>query len=530
MQNAVIRVPALEHAPVQRLINGPESFTPDNQFLLGEAPEVKRFFVGAGFNSAGIASAGGAGKALAEWIVAGHPTMDLWPVDIRRFARWHGNERWLRERMVEAPGLHYAVAYPAARLQDRARRQALAAPRAPRQARAPSSGRRWAGSGRTGSRPAAPGRRPSIRSAAQNWMPCSAAEHRAAREAVAVFDQTSFSKFLLEGRDAESVLQRLCANDVAVPPGKVVYTGMLNERGGYESDLTVTRLASRRLLHRDRHRPGDARRRLDQAPHPRRTRGPALTDVTSSRAVLAVMGPRSRALLERLTDSDLSNAAFPFGTMQEIGVGHATVRAIRITYVGELGWELYIPVECAAGRVRCARRGRASISASATRATTRSTRSGMEKGYRAWGHDVTPDDTPLEAGPRVRRQARQGVADSSGARRSWPRRSAASASGSWSSPSRTMEARPWGDEPILRDGALVGWVTSAAFGHTLGCPVAMGYVRNADGVDRRFIESGAYEIEIAGDRVRARAHLRAPYDPDRRASARVMHAFRPSGE
>src|SRR5262249_50767985 len=242
MRNAIVRAPTLETARVRRLINGPESFTPDNQFILGEAPEVRRFFVGAGFNSAGIASAGGAGRALAEWIVEGRPTMDLWPVDIRRFARWHGNARWLRARMVEAPGLHYAIAFP---LRDfktgRDVRQSPLHGRLADRGAVFGSKMGWERANWFATDGAA---RETVYSfGRQNWLPYSALEHRAAREAVAIFDQTSFAKFLVEGRDAERLLQRLCANDVAVPLGKIVYTGMLNERGGYESELTVTRLA-----------------------------------------------------------------------------------------------------------------------------------------------------------------------------------------------------------------------------------------------------------------------------------------------
>jgi glycine cleavage system T protein len=514
MTNAIIRVPLLETAPVQRLVNGPESFTPDNQFILGEAPELRRFFVGAGFNSAGIASAGGAGKALAEWIVEGRPTMDLWPVDIRRFAGWHGNERWLRERMVEAPGLHYAIAYP---LRDfktgRGVRRSSLHERLSARGAAFGSKMGWERANWFATGGARPETVYSF--GAQNWMPYSAEEHRAVREAVAVFDQTSFSKFLLEGRDAEGVLQRLCANDVAVPPGKVVYTGMLNEHGGYESDLTVTRLGpeayfivtgtAQSIRDADwigRNIPDGAQARL--------------TDVTSSRAVLAVMGPNSRALLGRLTDSDLANAAFPFGTMQEIGVGNATVWAIRVTYVGELGWELYIPVECAAGVYDAIIAAGADLGLrDAGYYALDSLR--LEKGYRAWGHDVTPDDTPLEAGLEfaVKLDKASGFL---GREALVAQRARGIRKRLVTFTLREKEARPWGDEPILRDGALVGWVTSAAFGHTLGCPVAMGYVRNADGLDRRFIESGNYEIEIAGARVKAEPHLRAPYDP---AGARV---------
>jgi 4-methylaminobutanoate oxidase (formaldehyde-forming) len=509
MRNAVIRVPALEAAEARRLINGPESFTPDNHFILGEAPELRRFFVGAGFNSAGIASAGGAGRALAEWIVEGRPTVDLWPVDIRRFARWHGNERWLRERMVEAPGLHYAIAWP---LRDF--KSGRGVRRSPLYDRLAAKGAAF-GSKMGWERAnwfATDGGRPETvySFVRQNWMPAAAAEHRAAREAVAVFDQTSFSKFVVEGRDAEAVLQRLCANDVAVAPGRIVYTGMLNDRGGYESDLTVTRLAADRFFIVT----GTAQATRD-ADWIRRHVGAGeralLTDVTSAYAVLSVMGPRARALLERVTDADLSAAAFPFGTMQEIGLGHGVVRAMRVTYVGELGWELYAPMESATAVYDTVMAAGADLGvADAGYYALESLR--LEKGYRAWGRDVSPDDTPLEAGLEfaVRLDKPGGFVG----------REALLAQKARGIEKRLVvftladaAALPWGDEPILRDGGLVGWVTSAAFGHTLGRPVAMGYVRHAGRVDRGFIEAGRYEIEIAGERVAARAHLRAPYDP-----------------
>jgi 4-methylaminobutanoate oxidase (formaldehyde-forming) len=514
MENALIRVPALGKAGVHRLINGPESFTPDNYFILGEAPELRRFFVGAGFNSAGIASAGGAGRALAEWIVEGRPTMDLWPVDIRRFARWHGNDRFLRERVTEGVGLHYALAFPL-----REHRTGRGVRRSPLYDRLAARGAvfgskmgweraNWFATDGVGAETV-------YSFGQQNWMPYAAAEHRAVREAVAVFDQTSFAKFLLTGPDAEPVLQRLCANDVAVPPGTVVYTGMLNERGGYESDLTVTRLSDDAyfIVTGTAQVTRDAdwiRRHLDE-----RSRA-VLTDVTSSYAVLSVMGPRSRELLQRLTAADLGTAAFPFATMREIGIGHATVRATRISYVGELGWELYVPVECAAGVYDAVVAAGAELGLrEAGYYALESLR--MEKGYRAWGHEVTPDDTPLEAGLEFAVKL-----DKPGG---FIGREAVLAQKARGIGKRlailTLEdevALPWGDEPILRDGTLVGAVTSAAYGHTLGRAVAMGYVRNSDGVEPAFIESGRYEIEIAGERFAARAHLRAPYDP---ASRRV---------
>ena len=509
MRNALVRLPALETAEVRTFLNGPESFTPDNYFILGEAPEVRRYYVGAGFCSGGIAAAGGAGKALAEWIVEDRAPMDLWPADIRRFAPFHGNRRFLRERVSEIVGVHYNIAFPNRELTSgRGLRRSplherLRERRACFGAKMGWERANWFAP--DGVEPEAVysfGR--------QNWFPYAAAEHRAAREAVAVFDQTSFAKLKLEGADAEAVLQRLCANDVDVPPGRVVYTAMLNERGGFESDLTVTRLTADAYLvvtgsaqgTRDldwirRHLPAGARA--------------TVTEVTGAYAVLGLMGPRSRELLARVSDADLGPGAFPFLTSREIAIGQATARASRVTYVGELGWELYVPVE-QAGLVydELAQAGRDLGLRDAGYYALDSLR--MEKAYRAWGREVTIDDTPWEAGlgfavrldKRVPFLGREALLEQR---------------------ERTLTKRlltfvledeaalPWGDEPILRDGRVVGSVTSAAFGHTLGRAVAMGYVRDPGGVDAAYVAGGRFELDVAGDRIPARAGLAAPYDP-----------------
>ena len=271
MENALIRLPALETAEIKTFMNGPESFTPDNNFIMGEAPELKNFFVAAGFNSIGIASGGGAGRALAEWIVQGEPTLDLWPVDIRRFARFYDNDRFLKERVSEVLGLHYMMPWPNRELQSA--RPLRCSPLYDRLA----AQNALFGSKMGWERPNffAPSKddaRIDYAWERQNWFPHAAAEHKATREAVTISDLTSFSKFLVQGRDAEAALQRLCANDVAVPVGQTVYTGLLNARGTYESDLTVARIARRSLPARHRHRAGDARRRLDQAQSRRRER------------------------------------------------------------------------------------------------------------------------------------------------------------------------------------------------------------------------------------------------------------------
>ena len=512
MEQACVRIPSLETAPVRRHVNGPESFTPDNRYMLGEAPELRSFFVAAGFNSVGIASAAGAGKALAEWIVGGEPSMDLWDVDIRRFAPFQNNARYLRERTTEVVGLLYAMHWPF-RQPETARgvrrsvlHDRLAARGAVFGVVAGWERANWFATG--GVEP-----RYVYTYGRQNWFPCAAAEHRAVREGVGLFDQSSLAKLLLQGPDATAALQRLCANDVDVAVGRIVYTQMLNTRGGIECDLTVTRLAQDVYLvvtiaAAATHDADWIRRRIGEA-------RVTMTDVTSAFTVLGVMGPRSRELLSRLTDADLSSASFPFGTAREIEVGYATVRATRITYVGELGWELYAPAELALGVYEDVLAAGEDLGLRhAGYHAMDSLR--MEKGYRSWGHDIGIDDTPLEAGlsfavafkkdgfvgreallrqrggPLARRLVMFALED--------------------------PEPLLLGDEPIYRDGALVGRITSGAYGHTLGRSVGMGYVTHAPGVDGPFLRAGRWELEIATERFAATAQLEPPYDP---ASVRV---------
>ncbi|MEC9368594.1 MAG: FAD-dependent oxidoreductase, partial [Pseudomonadota bacterium] len=513
MENALIRVPALETADVKQFVNGPESFTPDGYFMLGEAPTLRNFFVGAGFNSMGIASAGGAGSALAEWIVNGSPTSDVWPVDVRRFAPFQGNDRWLKDRVKETLGLHYVMPWPNKEVEaGRPLRRSPVYHRLKERNACFGSKMGWERPLFYAPSPAEA--RIDYGFKRQNWFGWAAAEHKATREGVALFDQSSFAKLLVQGRDAEAALQRICANDVAVEPGACVYTGLLNARGGYESDLTVTRLDEQSFLVVT----GSAQAVRDRDWLARNIGADCATvaDVTSAYAVFGIMGPRSRELLSLVSDADLSSAAFPFATARDIGIGHASVRAHRMTYVGELGWELYVPVEFAAGVYEdIVRAGEALGLVHAGYYALESLR--LEKAYRAWGHELTPDDTPLEAGlgfavnfdkniPFTGRDAlltqkRDGV----------KRRLVQFV---------LEDGEPvlWGGELVLRDGVPVGDLKSAAFGHTLGAAVGLGYVHCADGVDKSFVESGRYEIDIAGERVSAKAHLRPAYDPK---SARV---------
>ncbi|MDX0998255.1 FAD-dependent oxidoreductase [Sinorhizobium medicae] len=510
MQNALIRVPQLETAEVRKFYNGPESFTPDNNFILGEAPELRNFYVGAGFNSMGIASAGGAGRALAEWIVNGAPTMDLWPVDIRRFARFNNNPRWLHDRVKETLGLHYAMPWP-----NRELHTARPFRRSPLYDRLASRGAcfgskmgweraNWfAEAGQEAETDYAFGR--------QNWHEAVKREMRATRQAAGIFDQTSFAKLLVQGRDAAKALNRICAADIDVEIGRSIYTGMLNARGGYESDLTVMRLAPDRFFivtgsAQAVHDADWIRRNIPVDAHV------TLTEVTSSYAVLALMGPNARDILGRITSADLSNAGFPFSTICEIDIGYATAFANRMTYVGELGWELIVPSEFAVGVYETLHEagrdlGLIDCGYYALEALR------IEKGFRAWSRELTPDINPYEAG-----LAFAVFLDKPGG---FIGREALVRARQAGSPVKRIvqftldDAEPmlWGGELILRDGKPVGEVRSAAYGHTLGRSVALGLIEHDEGVGREFIENGHFEIDLAGDRQSATAHLKCPYDP-----------------
>ena len=517
LELATQRVPALRDTGIKLFFNGPESFTPDNRYILGEAPEVRNFFVAAGFNSVGIQSSGGAGKVIAEWIVRGHAPMDLWDVDPRRFLPFQGTPRFLRDRTSEALGLLYEMHWPFRQYESARgiRRSPLHGHLAGRNACfgevAGWERANWY---------APKGVKPAYEYSygRQNWFGYSAAEHKAAREGVTLFDQSSFGKFLLQGRDAERVLNRICANDVAVPPGRIVYTQWLNERGGIEADLTVTRLdadaylivsaaatQARDLHWLQQHIPEDARA--------------VATDVTSSYAVLGIMGPGSRALLSRLTEADLSNSGFPFGTSRDIEMGYARLRASRITYVGELGWELYIPTEFAAGVYEAiASAGDETGLVHAGYHAMNSLR--MEKGYRHWGHDIADEDTPLQAGLSFA-VAFNKAADFIGREALLRQKAEGLTRRLVMFALEDPEPLVYHNEPIWRDGKLVGRVTSGAYGHTLGRSLCMGYVKSDTVLTNEVLLSGSYEIEVASKRYAARASLRPFYDP---TSARIKES------
>jgi heterotetrameric sarcosine oxidase gamma subunit len=511
MENAILRIPVLEQTGIRKFYNGPESFTPDNQFILGESPEVKNFFVGAGFNSVGIASAGGAGQALAEWIVDGEPTMDLVGVDIRRFGKFNGNNQWLRARVGEILGLHYSVPWP-----NREFDSARPFRRSPLHHLLAEQGACF-GSRMGWERPnffAPAGHAAEIEYSwgKQNWLPWLEEEARATREAVAVYDETSFSKYLVVGPDAEVALQWLCTADVAVPVGRAVYTGMLNSRGTYEADITVTRLAADEYLlvssaastERDK---SHLRRRMPEG------LCASVVDVTSAYAVLGVMGPKSRELLSRLSRADLSDAAFPFSTSQEIDLGYATVRATRITYVGELGYELYVPSEFAVGVYEDLMRVGADLGVrNAGYYLLEALR--LEKAYRAFGRELTPDFSPVEAGLLFACKLKTdipflGRAALEQAKSHGPRRRLVSVK------LDDSDGVMWGGELLCRDGIAVGQVTSASWGPSLGVSVGLAYLRRPDGatVDAEWLGSGKYEVNVGGRIHAATLHTKAPFDP-----------------
>jgi 4-methylaminobutanoate oxidase (formaldehyde-forming) len=516
MNNALLRIPALEVTGIKKFYNGPESFTPDNQFILGEAPEVANFFVGAGFNSVGIATAGGAGRALAEWIVEGAPSGDLTAVDIRRFAPFNGNNRWLHDRVAEILGLHYEVPWPN-------REMATARPFR----RSPVHHLLEAANANFGSKMgweranffAPTGTTPTIEYTwgKPNWLPWSAAEQANTRTNVTVFDQTSFSKYLMVGKDAEQALQWLCTADVGVPVGRSVYTGMLNARGTYESDVTVTRTGAEEFLIVSSAATTERDKDHIRKNMPEGARA-TLVDVTSAYAVFGVMGPRSRDLLSTLTTADLSGDAFGFSTSQQISLGYATVRATRVTYVGELGWELYIPAEFAVGVYE-------NLMAAGTQFgigrggyyAIESLR--LEKGYRAFGRELTPSENPVEAGLLFACKLKTDIAflgreTLEKAKAEGPRKRLIGF--------RVDASEPmlWGGELVQRDGAVAGQVTSAAWGEKTGACVGLAYVRASDNsvVTADWVNSGSYRVNVGGDLYPISISLKPIYDA---ANARV---------
>ncbi len=505
MDNAIARVPALATAGVKQLLNGPESFTPDGNFILGEAPELANCFIGAGFNAFGIASGGGAGMALAEWVAKGEAPYDLWPVDIRRFGGVHRSLDWVRARTVEAYGKHYTIAWPSEEMTS-----ARPTRRSPLYAHLKAAGACF-GEKLGWERPnwfAVAGEDPVDRYSYQRpgWFDAVGREHRAAREAAVLIDQSSFAKFTLKGPDAAKALNWIAAGNVDRAVGSLTYTQMLNDRGGIEADVTVARTAQDEFYITTG--TGFATHDFDWIA--KNLRGNCqLVDVTSGYSALSLMGPQARAILARVCPDDLSNAGFAFGLAQRISVARCPVLALRVTYVGELGWELHVASEMAVTVYEALMAAGADLGlVNAGYRAIETLR--LEKGYRAWGADIGPDHTPVEAGLAWAVKMKSGV----------PFRGrealVAQISGGVKKRLATFTAAPevilLGRETIYRDGERVGWLSSGGYGHSVGRAIGLGYVRRP-GVDAAYLASGAWELEVASERVPCLAGFEALYDP-----------------
>jgi sarcosine dehydrogenase len=509
MEQAIARVPALAEAGVKQMINGPESFTPDGNFILGSAPECANMYVGAGFNAFGIASGGGAGWVLADWVVRGEAPLDLWTVDIRRFAGMHRDRDWVRDRTCEAYGKHYTIGFP--HEEYASGRPRITSPLYDRL----KSHRAVFGSKLGWERPnwfAPEGMAPRdvYAMGRQNWFAPVGAEHAHVREAVGIFDQSSFAKYEVTGRDAVAALDHVFAGHVTKAPGRLTYTQALNSRGGIECDLTVARLAEDRfyIVTGTGFRTHDLAWIAEHLPQG----DVRVRDITEDWGVLSLMGPKARDVLARVTDADVSNAGFPFGHLREIRVAGALVRALRVTYVGELGWELHVPL-AATGAVFDAlmAAGAAEGIRPVGYRALESLR--LEKGYRAWSSDITPNDTPYEAGlgwavkmrtnrPFIGREALQRMAGAPLTKRF--------AGFTLADPDVVLVGR----ETILRDGQPVGYLTSGGYGYTIEKSVGYGYVRSEAGVTEAFLTSGTYELVVANEVFAAEIGLGGFYDTE----------------
>ena len=513
LKAGIERIPALENVPIKEMICGPESFTPDGNFILGEAPQLKNYFVGTGFNAFGIASAGGAGRALAEWLVGGAPSMDLGVVDIRRFGKVHYHQTWVQRRTVEICSKHYTMAWPHEEhasvrghfrsvLYDELRTAGACFGEKLGWERA-----NWF---------AEPGEDPVDRYSYRrpNWFEQIGIEHRAVRETVGIIDQSSFAKFILEGESALAILDLLCTNQMDRPVGSVIYTMMLNFKGGIECDVTVTRLAEQRFLivagtgYASHHYYHIANR------IPKNCSDVNFTDVTDKYTTLSISGPNSRQLLQPVIDCDLSSVEFPFLKAKNVRICGLDAIALRVSFAGELGWELHIPTLNALRVYRAiaqqgAHNGLRNVGYRALE-TLR-----LEKGFRALGSDIGPDYTPLEAGldkivrldsdasyighERLKHQSTQPLerylvcftlAD--------------------------KDVVLHGRETIYRNDVRVGWTSSAGWGYTVEKNIAYGYIRNSEGTSDEYLFNAEYELEVETVRVPVSIEREYLYDPKSR--------------
>lgn len=511
LEKAAARMPVLENTGIQIWFNGPESFTPDDRYLLGETAEVKDLFVACGFNSIGLQSSGGAGKVLAEWIRDRRPPMDLVDIEVQRMHPFQGTRAYLKDRTVETLGLLYKTHWPyyqyttARGARRTAFHQALESAGAVYGELAGWERPNWF---------APPGITPAYAYSygKQNWFEHTAAECRATRDSVALYDQSTMTKFVVEGRDALKMLETMSANRIDVAVNKLVYTQWLNPRGGIEADLTITRTGERQFMvvsaaatHvRDL---SYLRRHAEAVDHC------FVSDHTASLPMLGLMGPKSRDMLSAASPrTDFSNEAFPFGTSQIIEIGYAQVRASRITYVGELGWELYIPAEFAMHVFeKLVALGESYSMKFAGMHAMNACR--MEKGYRHWGDDISVEDTPLEGG--------LGFAVAWDKPNGFIGQDALLAQKLLGAPKKRLvqfRLKDTGrllykEEPIWINGKPGGGITSGMFGHRLDASLGMGYVRADEPITAEWIAAQRFEIEIGWERYEATAQLGPMYDP-----------------
>nr|WP_298103163.1 FAD-dependent oxidoreductase [uncultured Shinella sp.] len=506
LENAINRMPMLETAGIHTFFNGPESFTPDDRYYLGEAPQLKGYWVAAGYNSIGIVSSGGAGMALAQWMNDGEAPFDLWEVDIRRAQPFQRNRSYLKDRVSETLGLLYADHFPYRQMAT-----ARGVRRSPLHEHLKARGAVFgevAGWERANWF-AKEGQEREYRYSwkRQNWFENQKAEHLAVRNGVGLFDMTSFGKIRVEGRDALAFLQKLCANQMDVAPGKIVYTQMLNARGGIESDLTVTRLSETAFFLVV---PGATLQRdLAWLRKHLKDEFVVITDVTAAESVLCVMGPKARELMQKVSPNDFSNAAHPFASAREIEIGMGLARAHRVTYVGELGWELYVSTDQTAHVFEALEEAGADVGLKLCGLHTLDS-CRIEKAFRHFGHDITDEDHVLEAGLGFAVRTKKGDfigrdavlrKEEEGLKRRMVQ-------------FRLTDAEPllFHNEALVRDGTIVSTITSGNYGHFLGGAIGMGYVP-CEGESEADVLASSYEVEIAGTRVKAEASLVPMYDP-----------------
>ena len=506
LEQAMNRVPFFQEAGIHTFFNGPESFTPDDRYYLGEAPELRGYWVAAGYNSIGISSSGGAGMALASWLDSGEPPFDLWDVDIRRAQPFQRNRRYLKERVSETLGLLYADHYP-----YRQPETARGIRRSPLHEHMKAQGAVF-GEVAGWERPNWFADTDQDRAyrydwSGQNWFENNRAEHMTVREGVGLFDMSSFGKIRVEGRDACAFLQRLCGNDVDVEVGQLVYTQMLNERGGIESDLTVTRLSETAFL-----MVVPAATVMRDIAWLKRHLGDefvVITDTTVQEAVLCIMGPKSRDLMRLVSPDDFSNNAHPFGWAREIEVGMGLARAHRVSYVGELGWELYVSADQAAHVFEAVLEAGAEVGLKLCGLHALDS-CRIEKAFRHFGHDITDEDHVLEAGLgfAVKTAKPNFIGRDAVLRRKETGLERRLVQFRLTEP----DAMLFHNEAVVRDGKIVSHVTSGNYGHALGGAIALGYVPSKGEKVAEMLDS-RFEIDIGGRRVPAEASMKPLYDP-----------------